>query len=231
MNDNPTAKLLLIETSGRVGRIGVAQGPTLLAEHVLDESRRHARDLAPAVADLLRQHGWQARDLAAVIASLGPGSYTGLRVGIMSAKALAYATGCAVGGVPTFHVLARQAESADGLTIEVVGDAQQEKLYVQRFRRGTTTEPFAPDTDLEVVAGPDWAKTRPPSDLLIGPGVLKALRWLAVPATAVEPTVAALLAVGWERFVHGDPANVMAVEPLYLRRSSAEEQWDRRAGR
>ena len=76
---------------------------------MLDESRRHARDLAPAVRDLLAEQGWPARSLEAVIVSRGPGSYTGLRVGIMSAKTLAYATGCALLAVDTFAVIARQA--------------------------------------------------------------------------------------------------------------------------
>src|SRR4051794_20872764 len=113
------AKLLLIETSGRVGQVGLALGPRLLAERALDATRRHARDLAPAAAELLRGQGWRPRDLAAVLVSLGPGSYTGLRVGVMSAKALAYAIGCAVEGVPTFDVIAGQADVA-GRDLEVI---------------------------------------------------------------------------------------------------------------
>src|SRR3712207_2459498 len=69
-------KLLLIETSGRGGRVGLSEGPDLVAERLLDDTRRHARDLAPAVAALLRARSWRPRDLGGVIVSLGPGSYT-----------------------------------------------------------------------------------------------------------------------------------------------------------
>src|SRR6267154_1673026 len=117
-------RLLLFETSGRIGRVGLAEGPVLLAEDSLDEARRHLRDLAPMVARLLRERGWAPRDLGGVIVSLGPGSYTGLRVGIMSAKMLAHAIGCALLGAPTFEVLARQAASTVRELV-VIADAQR----------------------------------------------------------------------------------------------------------
>ena len=88
-----TKKILLLETSGRVGRVAVASPHAILQERRLDEARRHARDLAPAVQTLLQEQGWRPKNVDAIFVSLGPGSYTGLRVGIMSAKAFAYATG------------------------------------------------------------------------------------------------------------------------------------------
>src|SRR5580692_6112914 len=95
-------RLLILETSGRVGQVAVAHGDVLLGTRRLDEARRHARDLAPQVAELLKEQGWTARELDAVIVSRGPGSYTGLRIGIMSAKTLAYAVGCTLLGIDTF---------------------------------------------------------------------------------------------------------------------------------
>src|SRR5262249_57410856 len=95
-------RLLLIETSSRAGLVALAEGGRLLGQRQLEEARRHARDLAPAVRDLLAGQNWRARDLHAVVVSRGPGSYTGLRVGIMSAKALAYAAGCELLDIRTF---------------------------------------------------------------------------------------------------------------------------------
>src|SRR3954468_9410329 len=105
-------RCLLIETSARVGRVGVSRGGNLLAERGLDPTRRHAQRLAPAVDPLLRENGWHPRDVDAVIVSVGPGSYTGLRVGAMSAKAFAFATGCALIGVPTFEAIGLEVEMA-----------------------------------------------------------------------------------------------------------------------
>jgi tRNA threonylcarbamoyladenosine biosynthesis protein TsaB len=229
-HDGP--RILLIETSGRVGRVGLASAGELHAERSLDETRRHARDLTPTVAALLADRGWRPRDVTAVVVSLGPGSYTGLRVGIVSAKALAYATGCAAVGVPTFHAIARQAD-VDGCEVEVIADAQQQKLYVQRFARLADGAPFAPAGELAVVVGRDWARERNPVTPVTGPGVRVAEAWLPAPTPTVaadrrEATIAALLAVGLERWQDGGPDDPMRLEPIYLRPSSAEEQWDRR---
>src|SRR5206468_351809 len=94
VRDKSEPRLLILETSSQAGQVALAAGERLLGVRRLDEARRHARDLAPAVRELLVEQGWRPRDLHGVVVSRGPGSYTGLRVGIMSAKALAYATGC-----------------------------------------------------------------------------------------------------------------------------------------
>src|SRR5262245_17032824 len=120
-------RLLILETSDRPGQVAVAEGAAIKGSRRLDEARRHARDLAPAVAAILGEQKWKASELQAVIVGLGPGSYTGLRVGLMSAKSLAYATGCALIGVETFRAVARQA-SPDVLDVEVLADAQQDKI-------------------------------------------------------------------------------------------------------
>src|SRR5262245_1550316 len=102
-------RILIIETSGQPGVVALAAGEQLLGQQRLNEARRHARDLAPMVLGLLVKQGWRARDLEGVFVSRGPGSYTGLRVGVISAKTLAYATGARLLALDTFAAIARQA--------------------------------------------------------------------------------------------------------------------------
>src|SRR5262245_20889227 len=147
-------RLLLLETSGRVGQVALAHGESLLGLRRLDETRRHARDLAPAVRDLLAEHGWRPRDLHAVVVSRGPGSYTGLRVGVMSAKALAYATGCTLLAPDTFAAIAVQTPAA-AQRLDVLADAQQDRVYVQRFRRSGEGV-WAPETALAIQTVTQW---------------------------------------------------------------------------
>src|SRR5438445_2753218 len=112
-------RLLIMETSGRGAFVAAAEGRRLLHVRGLDEARRHARGLAPASASVLVAAGWQPRDVAAVVVGRGPGSYTGLRVGIMAAKAFAYATGCAAVAVETFAAIGQQAPP-EALRVDVV---------------------------------------------------------------------------------------------------------------
>jgi tRNA threonylcarbamoyladenosine biosynthesis protein TsaB len=221
---------LILETSGRVAQVGMAAGGRLLSARKLEESRRHARDLAPAVAALLAEQGWRPPDLHAVVVSRGPGSYTGLRVGVMSAKAFAYATGCTLLAVDTFAAVALQAPE-EAARLDVLADAQQDKVYVQPFSR--TAAGAVAAAELRIRPFADWLAGREAGAWVTGPGLR---RWEdrlppAVPvvdAARWEPQPASLLQLALPRYQAGERDDLWAVEPLYLRPSSAEEQWQQR---
>jgi tRNA threonylcarbamoyladenosine biosynthesis protein TsaB len=219
-------RLLLLETSGRTGLVAISEGEALLATRLLDESRNQARDLAPAVADLLAAAGWKPRDISAVVVSRGPGSYTGLRIGIMSAKTFAYAAGCALLAIDTFAVIAAQAPAgADPL--DVIADAQQQKVYLQRFER------VAPASPLVIRPVAEWLADAP-APWVSGPGLRLHHARLPASIQAVdeslrEPRAESLLALALKRWHSGERDDLFAVEPLYLRPSSAEEQWQSRS--
>ncbi len=220
-------RLLLLETSGKRGQVAVAVGEQVVGVRRLDEGRRHARDLAPAVAELLRGQGWGARHLDAVFVSRGPGSYTGLRVGVMSAKALAYATGCSLLGIDTFAVIARQAPPACQRH-DVIADAQGQNVYAQSFARTDTG--WSSATELAIRPFREWLASRDPHAWVSGPGLAKWGGELPEDAARVaeelrEPGVESLLALGLERFRADQRDDPYTLEPLYLRPSSAEQQW------
>jgi tRNA threonylcarbamoyladenosine biosynthesis protein TsaB len=222
-------RLLILETSSRTGQVALALGDELRGVRRLDEARRHARDLAPAIAELLAEQGWRPRDIQAVMVSRGPGSYTGLRVGIMSAKAFAYATGCALIAVDAFAAIALQALQPSVLYVDVLADAQQDKVYVQSFVRSAPNG-WEPSTELAIRPFADWLATRETSAWVTGPGLLRWASHLppAVPrldASLWEPQPACLLRIGLARYLAGERDDPWTLEPLYLRPSSAEEQW------
>lgn len=232
MSASAVPRLLILETSGRTGRVALALGDALFCgERRLDEARRHARDLAPAVAQLLAEQGWRPGDVQAAIVSRGPGSYTGLRVGIMSAKTFAYATGCALIAVETFAAIALQAP-AGVRRVDVLADAQQDKIYVQPFAR--REDGWHPQADLAIRPFADWLAARDTDAAITGPGLRK---WAArlpaeVPlldANLWEPQAASLLQIGLARYLAGERDDPWMLEPLYLRPSSAEEQWRARS--
>jgi tRNA threonylcarbamoyladenosine biosynthesis protein TsaB len=222
---NMSDRFLIIDTAQRPGRVAVAHADAVVGSCLLEESRRHARDLAPLVKQLLAEQGWRPRCLSAVLVSLGPGSYTGLRVGIISAKTLAYATGCALLGIDTFAAIARQAPA--DVPIDVLADAQQGKVYVQRFLHGV-------GETLQIRPFVEWLEQTPPPTWVTGPGLeLFASR---IPSAVHQaprddwlPRPEHLLAQGLARWRRGEKDHPFALEPLYLRSSSAEELWARRS--
>jgi tRNA threonylcarbamoyladenosine biosynthesis protein TsaB len=225
---------LILETSSAVGQVAVAQGRRLLAIRRLEASRRHARDLAPAVAELLAAQEWTPRTLDAVVVSRGPGSYTGLRVGIMSAKTLAYATGCALLAIDTFPAITFQAPD-EATCLDVLADAQQDKVYAQRFIRPAAGEALEPVSPLAIHPFEAWLASLPGGSWVSGPGLVGQTRRLPpevklVDAAHWEPQPGSLLELGLTRYLRGDRDNLWALEPLYLRPSAAEEQWQRKRG-
>jgi tRNA threonylcarbamoyladenosine biosynthesis protein TsaB len=228
----PDPRLLIIETSGRSGQVALALGERLLQSRYLDETRRHARDLAPAVAELLRQQAWRPRDVQGVIVSIGPGSYTGLRVGIMSAKTFAYATGCALLGVDTFPAIALQVP-VEVARVQVMADAQQEKIYVQQFARQQGGRGWVAESSLTIEPFADWLVCREKTAWISGPGLRAHENRLpagsrVAPESAWDPQPQSLLHLGLARLRQGKADHFWALEPLYLRPSSAEEKWQAR---
>lgn len=220
-------RFLVLETSHRNAHVALANGASIVADCTLDEQRRHARDLVPAIWKLLHGQGWRAKELDGVIVSRGPGSYTGLRVGIMTAKTMAYATGCALLAINTFDAIAACgiAESASLTSnLDVIADAQQGNVYAQRF--GTHPEP------LLIIPFEMWHESARAWNVAVaGPGLEvfadRATNVRLLPKQLWHAQSVSLLSLGLERYRKGERDDLYAVEPLYLRASSAEAKWDK----
>lgn len=219
---------LVLETSTRVGKVGLARGGAVVRAVSLDDTRRHARDLAATVAELLKGEGLAPAELTGVVVGRGPGSYTGLRVGLVSAKALAYATGCKLVAVDTFAAIARQAP-AEAQKVWVIADALQGQIYLQRFERSAEDGRWTPSAGLLIARAEEWLNWVAPGTWVTGPGV-KVYAATNIPQSTPlvaeadrEPRVDSVFAVG----VNLTPLTreeLFALEPLYLRGSSAEEK-------
>jgi tRNA threonylcarbamoyladenosine biosynthesis protein TsaB len=206
---------LLLETSSRVPVVALADEQGIVREERLEAQRRNARDLVPTIGRLLAEAGQKARDLAEIVVGLGPGSYTSLRVGLMTAKTLAYVVGCPLIGVPTMPILAHQAPEP---RVDVVVDAQKDQIYAQSF------EHAQPLDELRIVTVADWLAQRDPSVLVTGPGLSKiaAAQLRRTPEMAWQPTATSLLAIGTTL----PPTDPFTLVPIYLRPSAAEQQWE-----
>lgn len=231
MTSPADAKLLLIETSGALGRVGYGAGGQVVAEARLDQQRQHTRDLIPQCQALLVQLGWKLEMLDGIAVSWGPGSYTGLRVGLMTAKALAYALGKPLVTIPTFEVVARNLLAVvPDQQVEVIADAQQDRVYHQRFALDHAARSVSPESDLSVLEGPAWRGSLTPSTLITGPGLTQQSKHLPpdqkiAPESLRHPPLSSLLEAALLRLQSQTLVDPFTVEPLYARPSSAEEKW------
>lgn len=125
--------ILSIETSGAACSVALSQGGSLVATVTIDDGNRQSSMLVPAVESLFRKCSKQMSDCDAVAVSSGPGSYTGLRVGVSTAKGLCYGLKCPLIAVPTLEVLlaeAMESEQCAGAAYYVpMLDARRMEVY------------------------------------------------------------------------------------------------------
>ncbi len=199
-----------------------------------DPSRRHGRGLIPAIVSLLEAEGVNLADLGAIAVGLGPGSYTGLRIGLTAAKTLAYAVRKPLLALDSLEAIARNAP-ADALRVAVAVDAQRGDAYVAEFARQGPGTPLLRQTPTRIEPVGIWASSLEPGTLILGPALEKLLpTWPGhVDQGTLDqghPDPAALIELALEAFESGRTLDPFFVEPVYLRRSAAEDQWEARKG-
>jgi len=215
--------VLGIETSTRPGSAALCQDVNCLAEVPLDrDGLRHAQALPPRVATLLGEHSLKTDDLDLIAISQGPGSFTGLRVGIAFAKTLAWAAGCQLVAVDTFHAIAAHAQLPAGVhSLWVAADAHRQELFVRSYSRQDGGE-WNPDQDHEIVNTADWCRQLQPHETVVAatPGLLD--EFLTSHITS-PPAAQSIARLGQLAALAGQLADPVSLEPLYLRKSAAEE--------
>jgi len=135
---------LAIETSGRVGSVALVRDGVVLAEPTFEHGLKHAAGILPMIDKLCRDHGVGPGDLAELYLSIGPGSFTGLRIGVTLAKTMTLTTAVKIVAVPTVQALAANAP-ADARDIIIVLDAKRDQIFTAAFeRRGPAPSPGTP---------------------------------------------------------------------------------------
>ncbi|HEY2175276.1 MAG TPA: tRNA (adenosine(37)-N6)-threonylcarbamoyltransferase complex dimerization subunit type 1 TsaB [Mycobacteriales bacterium] len=193
-----------------------ADGVQVCAEQVVVDPRRHGELLAPAVRDVIRDAGTVPGEIDAVVAGVGPGPFTGLRVGLVTAVSFADAVGIPTYGVCSLDAVATAADPVTGGRLLVATDARRREVYWAVYADGGRT------------AGP--AVTRPAElagrlaalgvTAMAGAGAATYADVLGLPLVEPPyPTVAGLTHLAASRVLERGPAEPLT--PLYLRRPDA----------
>lgn len=214
-------RVLGIETSGRVGSVALLDDERLTGERTFEEGMIHGRELQPAVRDLCAD--LTSIDLVAV--DIGPGSYTGLRVGVAAAKGLCYALGKKIIGVASLDALAEQARGPERIC--PILDAQWRQVYAALYEEQEHV--LERTGELLAIAPAELATRIPEGTFIFGDGVERFREIFASPRWVIGgkelwiPKAATIARRGLRAFVKGERARVDTLVPLYLRATEAEE--------
>ena len=220
--------ILCIETGTDVCSVGIAKDGELLSLRESDEGRDHARKVGVFVDELLRETGIVPDDLDAVAVGKGPGSYTGLRIGVSFAKGLAYGLRkplVAVGSLDALAEVAREDYEAgilavdgwDGAYLCPMVDARRMEVYAQVF--DTEGRPQS-EVSAEVVGPESFAAFRGQGRpfVIFGSGARKCADILPdTVCVEVTPSVRGLAQLAQRAFDEGRTEDIAYFEPFYLK--------------
>ncbi|MBU4272841.1 MAG: tRNA (adenosine(37)-N6)-threonylcarbamoyltransferase complex dimerization subunit type 1 TsaB [Planctomycetes bacterium] len=229
-------RILALETTDKTGSVAALDNYNLLAELMLDQNQRSARSLAPAMQALLVRVDWSPKDVQLVGVSIGPGSFTGLRVGVTAAKVFAYAVGADVLGINTLEAIALggaadlSESGAIKRNVAVAIDAQRGDVVAQPFAMHSPdrVESLGPQ---ELLPADQWLSRLTPETVVSGPALLRLADRLPSGIKAMDrrywpPQSSAVGRLAAQYYSAGRRDDLWKLVPHYCRRSAAEEKWD-----
>ncbi len=226
-------KILAFDTSNQPLSVALFDGGQLVAKKETDIAKNHSEQLLPIIDTVVRDAGWQPADLERIIVSQGPGSYTGLRLAVTTAKTLAFTLGIELVGVSSLALLAMNIQATDTLIIPMM-DARNDNVYAGQYTwlDGQLVN-VVPDQHTAVVGMPtaiatDYARVV----VYVGDGAVYQAQLLAhVPnaeiatGAANRPHAANMLALASTSAVLDDIDEIHQFVPNYLRVTQAEADW------
>lgn len=223
-----------IETSSAVSSVALMTEDKLVGELTIQAGLTHSEQLVPHIELLMKQCSVTKDAIQGIAVSIGPGSFTGLRIGLGTAKALAYAWQVPLLGIMTMEVLAHNFWQANGL-LAVMIDAQKKNVYegLYRWQEEHLQCIQEPTVKVRTEALAELAK-RNEMVTLVGDGITKVAstiseygsQLLLGPLSLRIPRASSLLLAALPRFLEGAPDEANTIAPYYIRRSEAEVVWD-----
>ena len=227
-------KILGIDTSSMAASVAVIEDNKLICEYTINTKKTHSQKLMPMIENMLGLSDLNVREINAIAVCEGPGSFTGLRIGMATAKAIAHVNDIPVIGVNSLEALAANMNLCDKKICSIL-DAQRNQVYTGRYQyEGTKLVEIKEigiqqiDELLEELAqsGEQW--------ILVGEAVYKyedkirEISNIEIPAASNNVTKAgSLCSVAKVKFDEGkDIFDCYTVNPLYIRKSQAEEQYE-----
>ena len=224
-------RALALETSGRIGSVAVVVDGAVVAEEAFAHGLQNAAQILPIIDRLTRAQSWTPRDVDELYVSVGPGSFTGLRIAVTLAKTMAMATGVKLVVVPTVRVLAENAP-ADAKHVIIVLDAKREQIFTARFERVGHEWVEREPAKLDSLTAMLERSPRPVH--LLGEGIPYHEKFIprddvsviVVPPEAARARASVVARIGQAMARLGEFADPQRLTPIYIRRPEAEEKYE-----
>lgn len=221
-------KILAIESSAKAASVALVEDGRLLAQNVQHAGLTHSRTLLPMLHSLLDGLGLELADIDKIAVAHGPGSFTGLRIGVATAKGLAYGAEKPLVGVSSLEAMAHQAKHLGAGLITPVMDARREQVYNALFRtEGTSLTRLTEDRAIAIEDLFAQADHKGPY-LLVGDGAALCYTYLqsaGIPAEVLPEHLVQQTAWGVAMAARNLSGTcVHDVNPCYIRPTQAERE-------
>ena len=225
-------KVLGIDTSTSCGSVGLIEDKEVISEYLLDIPVTHSERLLGAIEFVLKEARCSIEQVDGWVIALGPGSFTGLRIGVGTVKGLAFATGKPVAGVPTLDILACQIAPTPYLVCPIL-DARKKEVYTAFYRYGGGGS-LRRQTDYQAISPEGLVRQIKEQTIFVGDGVrtygdflLNRLGSFAIfPLSPLRVPHGSMVAkLGMNLLRKGECLSLSAFFPLYVRPSEAEMKW------
>lgn len=220
-----TPVLILIETSTQLCSAALSAGDRIISYRESSDPKAHASKLCVFIDEMLKEQGMKVSDCNAVAVSKGPGSYTGLRVGVSTAKGLCFGGNIPLIAVSTLEILAHQAHSESlipqgCIAIVPMIDARRMEVYCSRFDTQCHETAQVEARIIDKDSFSDLLAAQNGKVLFIGDGADKCRETLAsdnAVFTQCWPKASSMLTPALERFARGEFEQIAYFEPFYLK--------------
>ncbi len=236
MKGNSKMKVLAVDTSSMVAAAAVLENDRLLGEYILNHKKTHSQKLMPMIERLMKDLELNPRDIDVYAASVGPGSFTGLRIGVTTIKSIAYAAEKPVVSVPTLDALAYNIPETDALVCPIL-DARNNQVYTAIYKKEGNLIKITEYMGVHISELVQLLKGKNQRVVFLGDAVPIHQEFLKqelgaqcslAPANLSLQKASSVACLALQKASVGQLEDCFDMVPFYLRKSQAEREYDKK---